>query len=125
MLHKLHNSDCITSYIQDENPQVDHARAIKEYDRSAADKVWLHFKIVVFLCFSTFLSHWNCPLRREKSTFWPSPSLPSPEAKKVHLIELRCVANVKNRPYARAARGASTSCTIVFHTHPICDVKEP
>ena len=27
------------SAIQDENPQVDHNRAIKEYDRSAADKV--------------------------------------------------------------------------------------
>ena len=25
--------------IQDENPQVDHSRAVKEYDRSAADKV--------------------------------------------------------------------------------------
>ena len=33
--------------LQDENPQVDHTCAVKEYDRSAADKV--SFLLVLFM----------------------------------------------------------------------------
>ena len=35
--------------LQDENPQVDHTCAVKEYDRSAADKVFTVF-VSLFDC---------------------------------------------------------------------------
>ena len=41
--------------LQDENPQVDHTCAVKEYDRSAADKVFTS----LFLFLSLIVSQGN------------------------------------------------------------------